>query len=39
MDGVVEDLRKLGIQRWWMVTRDRQSLEGVLWDAEACCGL
>jgi hypothetical protein len=21
----VEDLRKVGIQRWWMVARDRQS--------------
>jgi hypothetical protein len=21
MDGVVEDLRKLGIQRWWIVVR------------------
>jgi hypothetical protein len=24
MDGVVEDLRKSGIQRWWLVARDRQ---------------
>ena len=25
MDGVVEDLRKLGNQRWRMVVRDRQA--------------
>ena len=23
MDDVVEDLSKLGIQRWWMIARDR----------------
>jgi hypothetical protein len=36
---VVEDLRKLGIQRWWMVTRDSQSWKRVLQEAEAYCGL
>jgi hypothetical protein len=25
MDGVVEDLMKLGIKRWWIVARGRQS--------------
>jgi hypothetical protein len=29
-DGAVEDLRKLGIHGWWMVTRDRLSWKNVL---------
>jgi hypothetical protein len=24
MDGAVEDLRKLGVKSWWMITRDRE---------------
>jgi len=32
MDGVVEYLRKMGLQRWWMVATDRELL------AESCTG-
>jgi len=39
MDGLVEDLRKLEIQRRWMVARDRQSWTRVLGETEAHCGL
>jgi len=39
MNGVVEDLWVLGIQRWWMVTRDSQSGMRVIEGAEAHCGL
>jgi len=41
MDGVVEYLRKMGLQRWWMVARDRELLaesymgsRGSKWAAE-----
>jgi hypothetical protein len=34
-----EDLRKLEIQRWWMVARDRQAWKKVLQKAEAYYGL
>ena len=39
IDGVVDDVRKLGIWRWWMVTRDRQLCTRVLQVAEAHHGL
>jgi len=39
LDGVVEDLRKLGIRRRWMVARDIQSWKRVLQEAEGHCKL
>jgi len=39
MGGVVEDLRKLRIQRWWMITRYRQLWKRVLQKGDAHCGL
>jgi hypothetical protein len=42
MHGVVEDVRKLGklgIQRWWIVARDRQLWKRILQEAGAQCGL
>ena len=34
LDGVVEDLRKLGIRRRWMAARDIESWKWVLQEAE-----
>jgi hypothetical protein len=34
MDGVVEDLRKMGVKSWWTVARDRESWKKVLQEAE-----
>jgi hypothetical protein len=39
MDDVVEDLKKLGMQRYWMVSRDVQSWKRVLLEVEARCVL
>jgi hypothetical protein len=39
MDGVLEDLRKLGFKSWWMVAKDRESWRKVLQEAEAHTGL
>jgi hypothetical protein len=39
MDGVLEDLRKLGVKSWWMATKDRESWRKVLREAEAHIGL
>jgi hypothetical protein len=39
MVGVVEDLRKLGVQRWWMVARDMQYWKRILMKAETRCAL
>jgi hypothetical protein len=39
MDGVVEELRKLGVKSWWTAARDRESWKKVLQEAEACSGL
>lgn len=39
MDGVVEDLRKMGIQRWWMTARDRESWKNGMWEAKAGCSV
>jgi len=39
MDGVLEDLRKLGVKSWWMVAKDRESWRKVLREAEAHIGL
>ena len=35
MDGVVEDVRKLGIQNWWKVAQDRQKWRAILREAKA----
>jgi hypothetical protein len=39
MDAVLEDMRKLGVQSWWMVAKDKGSWRKVLWEAEAHIGL
>jgi hypothetical protein len=39
MDGVLEDLRKLGGKSWRMVAKDRESWRKVLLEAEAHIGL
>jgi hypothetical protein len=39
MDGVLEDLRRLGVKSWWMVAKDRESWRNVFWEAEAHIGL
>jgi len=38
LDGVVEDLRKLGIQIWWLVATDKQIWK-VLREVESRSGL
>jgi hypothetical protein len=35
----MDDLKKLAIQRWWMVTKDGESWKRILQKAEAYCGL
>jgi hypothetical protein len=35
MDGVLEELRKLGVKNWWMVAKDRESWRKVHREAEA----
>jgi hypothetical protein len=39
IDGMLEDLRKLGVKSWWMVAKDRGSWRKVLREAEAHTGL
>jgi hypothetical protein len=41
MDGVMEDLRNLGVKSWWMVARNRgiESWKKVLKEAKACSRL
>jgi hypothetical protein len=39
MDGVLEDLRKLGAIRSWMVAKERESWRKVLREAKAHIGL
>jgi hypothetical protein len=39
VDGVLEDLWKLGVKSWWMVTKDRESWRKVRQEAEAHIGL
>jgi hypothetical protein len=39
LDGVLEDLRKLGVKSWWLVARDRESWRKVLREDEAYIGL
>jgi hypothetical protein len=39
VDGVVDDLRKLGVQRCWMVARYGQSWKRVRREAEPHCEL
>jgi hypothetical protein len=39
MDGVLQDLRKLGVKSWWMVAKDKESSSKVLPEAEAHIGL
>jgi hypothetical protein len=39
MDGVLEDLRNLGVKSWWMVVKDRESWRKVLREVEAHIGL
>jgi hypothetical protein len=39
MDGVFEDLRKLGVKSWWMVAKYRESWRKVVREAEAHIGL
>ena len=39
MGGFLEDLRKLRIQGWWLVARDREAWKRVLREAEAQIGL
>jgi hypothetical protein len=34
MDGVLQDLRKLGVKSWWMVAKDRESWRKVLREAD-----
>jgi hypothetical protein len=38
-DGVEDDLRKLKVKNWWMVTKDRESWKKILREAEAHNGL
>jgi hypothetical protein len=39
MDGVLEDLRKLGVKTWWVVAKDRKSWRKSFWEAKAHVGL
>ena len=34
MDGVSDDLSKLGVKKWWMVTKSRELRNKVLMEAE-----
>ena len=39
IDGVLDDMKKLGIKNWWTVARDREAWKKVLQEAEAHTGL
>lgn len=39
IDGVLEDVKKLGIKNWWKVAKDRQVWRKILREAEAHVGL
>jgi hypothetical protein len=38
-DGVEDDLRKLKVKNWWMVTKERDSWKKILREAKAHNGL